>query len=80
MAVYFVPSLVVQAVLPLLLVRGLFRGNRDARVVLPAIAVVSAANYRNFFFMTAGFWRLPFPMPPLPVVNIGTYQTDFWNI
>jgi Stage II sporulation protein E (SpoIIE) len=79
-AVYFVPSLVVQAVLPLLLVRGLIRGNRDARVVLPAIAVVSAANYWNFFSMMATFWRLPFPMHPLPVVAIGSYETDFWYI
>jgi hypothetical protein len=36
--VYFVPSLMVQAVLPVLLVRGLMRRNRDARVVFPAIA------------------------------------------
>jgi hypothetical protein len=78
--VYFIPALLVQAVLPLLLIRGLLRGNRDARVVLPAIAVVSLANYWNFLSTAAGLWNWPFRVPPLPYAHIGTYQMDLWNV
>ena len=80
MVVYFLPALIVQAVLPLLLIRGLSRGNRDARVILPAIAVVSAANYWNFLSIASNFWHWPFRIHPLPYAHIGTYETDFWNV
>src|SRR5579871_281119 len=77
---YFLPALVVQAVLPILLVRGLIRGNRDARVVLPAIGVVSVANYWNFLATMAGALNLRFQFPSLPNLPIGSYQADFWNV
>jgi hypothetical protein len=63
-----------------LLIRGLLRGNRDARVVLPAIAVVSAANYWNFLGTAAEVWHFPFRVPPMPYVHIGSYGMDFWSI
>lgn len=77
---YFLPALVVQAALPILLVRGLLRGNRDARVVLPAIGVVSVANYWNFLATMAAVLNLPFQFPSLPNLPIGSYQADFWNV
>jgi hypothetical protein len=80
MAVYFLPGLVIQAVLPVLLIRGLIRGNRDARVVLPAIAVVSAIAYWNFLSIGSGIWHWPFRIPPLPVVHFGSYEMDLWNM
>lgn len=79
-AVYFIPALSVYAVLPVLLVRGLRRGNRDTRVVFPAMAVVSAANYWNFLATAGGYLHLPFRMPGLPGAHIGTYNIDFWDI
>jgi hypothetical protein len=80
MAVYFLPGLVIQAVLPVLLIRGLIRGNRDARVVLPAIAVVSAIAYWNFLSIGSDIWHWPFRIPPLPVAHFGSYEMDLWNM
>ena len=77
---YFAPVLVAQAVLPFLLVRGLIRGNRDARVILPAIGVVSLANYWNFLATMAAFLNLSVQFPSLPGLSIGSYDTDFWNV
>ncbi|MGB6973204.1 MAG: PP2C family protein-serine/threonine phosphatase [Terracidiphilus sp.] len=77
---YFLPSLIVQTVLPVLLLRGLLRGNRDARVILPAIAVVSVANYWNFLNVVTGIWHLPLRVPPLPDFFIGSYDMNFWGV
>lgn len=79
-AAYFLPSLIVQTVLPVLLVRGLLRGNRDTRVILPAIAVVSVANYWNFLNTVTSIWHLPLRIPPLPDFFIGSYDMDFWSV
>jgi len=78
--VYFLPALTAQTVLPWLLIRGLLRGNRDARVVLPAIAVVSLANYWNFLSFAAAVWQFPFRVPGLPEVHFESYTMDLWNL
>jgi hypothetical protein len=79
MAVHFLPALIVQAALPILLIRDPFRGNRDARVVLPAIAVVSVANYWNFLSNAGVILHLPFRIPPLPNAHIGTHKMNLWD-
>jgi sigma-B regulation protein RsbU (phosphoserine phosphatase) len=76
---YFLPALIVKAVLTVMLLQGLLRGNRDARVILPAIAVVSIANYWYFFFFVRVIWWSWLPVSPLPDLQVGTYKTDFWN-
>ena len=77
---YFLPSLVVKAVLCALLLRGLLRGNRDARVFLPPIAIISIADYWYFLFFTGSIGLSPIQIPGLPSFNIGTYNMDFWSI
>jgi hypothetical protein len=77
---YFLPSLIVLTALSFLLLRGLLRGNRDARVVLPAIAVVSLGNYWNTIAITGVIWHLPFHIPRLPTFHFGTYQVIFWDV
>ena len=79
-ATYFLPALAVKAVLCVLLLQGLRRGNRDARVILPAIAIISIANYWYFFFMAGVNGVLPMRIPDLPHLQIGSYQMDFWSI
>jgi len=79
-AVYFLPALIVQTVLPILLLRGLLRGNRDARVVLPAIGVASLGNYWNCLVVAGQIWHLAMRIAPLPTAHFGTYQGDFWNV
>jgi len=49
-------------------------------VVLPAIGVVSVANYWNFLATMASVLNLPFQFPSLPNLSIGSYEADFWNV
>src|SRR5665213_639055 len=77
---YFAPTLIVQAVLPVLLLLGMLRGNRDTYVVLPAITVVSVANYWNFLLVFTGLLHLPLRVPQLPYISVGTYGINFWAI
>ncbi len=76
----FLPSLVVLPVLSVLMLRGMRRGNRDARVVFPAIAVICVANYWNVIFWASKSWPLPFNIPPMPTLHFGTYVMEFWDI
>jgi len=77
---YFLPSLIVLTALSFLLLRGLLGGNRDARVVLPAIAVVSFGNYWNSLAVISAIWHLPFHVARLPTFHFGTYQVIFWDV
>jgi hypothetical protein len=77
---YFLPALTVKAVLVILLVRGLNAGNRDARVVLPAVAIISVANYWYFLITVNNIWQWHLPVPALPVVQFATYSMDFWSV
>lgn len=80
LAGYFLPALVLATVLPILLFRGLRRGNRDARVILPVVAVSSIANYWNFLGTIRSAFHLPLHIPGLPSVQIGSYGMYFWEI
>ena len=77
---YFLPSLIVFAVLPGLLLRGLVQGNRDARVIFPAIAVIAAANYLNFLSALSQMQILPINIQFVPDLPIGAYSMDFWSV
>ncbi|HEX4285824.1 MAG TPA: SpoIIE family protein phosphatase [Terracidiphilus sp.] len=79
LTLYFLPALVVKAVLMVLLLRGLRRGNRDARVILPAIAVITIANYWYSLIVVNGTEQWGLSIPPLPHLSIGTYTVDFWR-
>jgi hypothetical protein len=77
---YYLPALTVKAVLVALLVRGLLKGNRDARVVLPAVAIVSIANYWDFLLTINNIWQWHLPIPGLPFFRFATYRMDFWSV
>ncbi len=78
---YFLPALIVKAVLCVLLLQGLRRGNRDARVVLPAVAIISIANYWYFLSFVPNRLGLPsLHIPDLPHLRIGTYDMDSWSV
>ncbi|HVC46065.1 MAG TPA: PP2C family protein-serine/threonine phosphatase [Terracidiphilus sp.] len=76
---YFLPVLIVLTLLPVLLLRGLLRGNRDTYVVLPVIAVISVANYWNALGAFTAVFHLPLDIPALPHLLIGSYEIDFWT-
>ncbi len=79
-ATYFIPSLIVNTLLPVLLLRGLVRGNRDARVVFPAIAIVGIANYWNFLLTLVDTFHLRLRIPPMPYLHLGSYGMDLWSM
>ena len=75
------PVLMVKILLPVLLVRGWLRGNREALLLLPAILLVSFADYWKFFRDVAGYAHLTALLPYLPFTLLfGSYQVDFYSI
>jgi hypothetical protein len=75
------PVLMVKILLPLLLLRGWRRGNREALLLLPAILLISFADYWKFFRDVAGYAHLTALFPYLPfTLPFGSYQVDFYSI
>jgi hypothetical protein len=75
------PVLIVKVLLPVLLVRGWRRGNREALLLLPAILLISFADYWRFFRNVADYAHLtaldsylPFSLP------FGSYRLDFYSL
>ena len=78
-AVFFVPVLVMKIVLPVLLLRGRLRGNREAGLLLPAILIGSLADYWYFLRNVAYYAHLNALLPYFPFeVSLGSYQVDFY--
>jgi len=78
---YFVPVLIMKIVLPLMLVRGGLRGNREALLLLPAILIGSLADYWNFVRNAAFYAHLNGLLHYLPFsVSVGSYDVDFFRI
>ena len=78
---FFLPVLAVKVLLPVLLIRGWARGNRDAGILLPAIVAGSLADYWSFVCDLITFAHFK-PLYGLLVfsVNIGTYRVDFYRV
>ncbi len=78
---FYLPVLTIKVLLPVLLIRGWARGNRDAGVLLPAIVIGSLADYWKFVcdvisggHITSLYRLLVFS------VHLGTYEVDFYRI
>ena len=75
------PVLVVKILLPVLLLRGWRRGNREALLLLPAILLISFADYWKFFRDVADYAHLTALYPYLPFsLLFGSYRVDFYSI
>jgi hypothetical protein len=71
---FYLPILLVDTLLAVMLIRGWRRANRDARVLLPAVIVLSFGQYWAFF-NTLAFYVHIFPKAnPLPVLPLGSYR------
>jgi len=78
---YFAPVLIVKVLLPVMLVTGWLRGNKEALLLLPAILLGSFADYWNFVRDVASLFRLTALYPYLRFsVSVGSYQVDFWRL
>jgi hypothetical protein len=75
------PVLIVKVLLPLLLLRGWRRGNREALLLLPAILLIGFADYWKFFINVAEYAHLTALYPYLPFsLFFGSYRLDFYSI
>jgi heme/copper-type cytochrome/quinol oxidase subunit 4 len=79
-AAFFVPSLIVAALLPALLLRATLRGNRDARLFLPPVAFIGFLNYWNFLAQLSFYFHLSLKVPPIPYFHLASYGFILWDV
>lgn len=74
LALFFLPVLIVDVLLAAMLVRGWRRGNIEARRLLPAVLIYSAAQYWNFCRFMALFLHLTPTLTDMPSVQFMSYS------
>ncbi|MDE3149203.1 MAG: SpoIIE family protein phosphatase [Acidobacteriota bacterium] len=79
-AFFFIPLLIVDILLPVLLVRGWRHGNREARVLLPAMLLYGLAQYWNVGRQLAYFTHLTATLHTLPTFYVGSYSVVLYHI
>ena len=71
---YYLATLTVDALLLVLLVRGWIEGNREARILLPAIVVYSVAQWYSFLRSLVFYIHLVHALWPFFSLPVGTYS------
>lgn len=80
-SVFFVPVLVMKVVLPVLLIRGRLKGNREAGLLLGAILISALADYWYFLRNLAYYAHLNSLLPYLPFnIPLGSYWVTFYQV
>jgi hypothetical protein len=80
-SVFFVPILVMKIVLPVLLIRGRLKGNREAGLLLGAILISGVADYWYFLRNLAYYAQLNALLPYMPfAVSLGSYRVSFYQV
>ena len=77
---YFMPMMLVDVWLAILLLRAWVHGNREARVLLPALLLITFADYWTFFNYLAFYVHLTPAYHPLPRVHIAGYEMSLLEI
>jgi sigma-B regulation protein RsbU (phosphoserine phosphatase) len=80
LAVFFVPSLVVFALLPMLLIWAALGGNRDARLFVPPFAFIGLLNCWNFLTTLSIVFPRMLRFPSMPSFHFGSYTADLWDV
>jgi Stage II sporulation protein E (SpoIIE) len=80
LAMFFVPSLVVFALLPLLLIRAALGGNRDAGLFIPPFAFIGLLNCWNFLASLSIVFPIMLRFPSMPSFHFGSYTADLWDL
>ena len=78
-ATVFVAIVIMDVVLPVLLFRGGWRGNLDARVLLPAVLLGSLADYYSFVLNALFFLHISASQIPW-ALHIGFYRLEVSDI
>ena len=71
---YYLATLTVDILLLVLLVRGWIEGNREARILLPAIVVYSVAQWYGFLRSLVFYIHLVHALWPFFSLPVGTYS------
>lgn len=77
---YFLPVLLVDILLLVMLLLGWRRGNRDARVLLPAVLVRGFGQYWSFLNSLAFYIHIFATQHTLPALLIGSYRFTLADI
>jgi sigma-B regulation protein RsbU (phosphoserine phosphatase) len=77
---FYLPVLLVDTLLLVMLVRAWRRGNREARVLLPAVVVLGSGQYWGFFNSLAFYVHIVPGLHPVPVLPIGSYRFTIVDI
>jgi hypothetical protein len=78
---FFLPIIFMKVVLPLLLIQGWRRGNREALLLLPAILLGCFADYWNFLRNLVQFANLDSLLRYMPFnLPFGSYLIDFYRV
>jgi sigma-B regulation protein RsbU (phosphoserine phosphatase) len=77
---FYLPLLLVDTLLLVMLVRAWRQGNREARVLLPAVVVMSFGQYWGFFNTFAFYAHIVPVFHPQPVLPIGSYRFTIVDI
>jgi Stage II sporulation protein E (SpoIIE) len=80
LAMFFVPSLVVFALLPLPLIWAALCGNRDARLFVPPFAFIGLLNCWNFLTTLSIVFPVMLRFPSMPYFHFGSYTADLWDL
>ena len=78
--IFYLPILLVDVLLLVMLLRGWRRGNRDARVLLPAVLVLGFSQYWAFLNTTAFYVHIFATPHALPAIPIGSYRFPIGDI
>lgn len=79
-ASYYLPILIVDILLPVLLVRAWLRGNREAYVLLPAVLLYSVGQYWNFLHLLAFYAHLTPTSGSQPTFHMGSYDISLLSV
>lgn len=73
---YYLPILIVLAVLLALLLEGWKQGNREAWVLLPAVLLRGLSEYWRFLSFVAYYTHITTRFRQPPLLHLGTYETS----
>jgi hypothetical protein len=79
-AFFYVPMMVVDVWLAALLARAWMRGNKEARVLLPALLLITLGDYWAFFNYGIFFFHLVPAYHPLPKFNVAGCEFSLLQI
>ncbi len=73
-SIHALPTLLVDILLPIMLVRGWRRGNREARILLPAVLLNGFVDYSEVLHALGVLAHLSVRRGPLPAIRLASYS------